>query len=204
MKILCIGRNYAEHARELSNAVPSEPVLFLKPESALLPAGTPLAYPSFTKDLHYECELVLRIGVSGRHIAEDDALSHVDGVTLGIDFTARDVQQRLKDKSLPWELAKAFDGSAAVGTMQPLGRYRDVQNLHFELKQNGRTAQRGFTGDMLFPAAKIIAHASAYFSLQAGDLLFTGTPAGVGPVQAGDQLTGLLEGTEVLQVTLAS
>jgi 2-keto-4-pentenoate hydratase/2-oxohepta-3-ene-1,7-dioic acid hydratase in catechol pathway len=203
MKIICIGRNYAEHARELNNDVPSDPVLFMKPESAIAQHGQPLAYPDFTKDMHYECELVVRIGVSGKFITEDDALSHVDAITLGIDFTARDVQSKLKEKGLPWELAKAFDGSAVVGNMQPLAFFKDLNNLRFELDKNGHTVQRGFTGDMLFPVARIIAHSSQYFSLQAGDLIFTGTPAGVGPVAPGDKLTGTLEGHKVLEMSIA-
>ena len=199
MKIICIGRNYAKHAAELKNDVPQEPVIFLKPETALLPSGAALQIPAFTQDLHYECELVARIGKEGKNIAAADALQYIDGLTLGIDFTARDVQEKLKQKSLPWELAKAFDGSAAVGHFHPIADFAALTDLRFQLLKNSETVQNGHTADMLFPVREIIAFVSRYFTLQAGDLLFTGTPEGVGPVRSGDVLRGILEGKEVLE-----
>lgn len=202
MKIICVGRNYTEHAKELNNDVPTEPVLFMKPKSALLYPDKPLFYPEFTDDLHYECELVVRIGKNGRHITERQAKYFVDAITLGIDFTARDVQKKLKDKGLPWELAKAFDGSAAVGTFQPTTPATNLQNLHFELKKNEEIVQKGHTADMIFTVSKVIAFASNYFTLNIGDLIFTGTPAGVGPVLVYDTLQGFLEDKKVLEVTV--
>ena len=203
MKIVCVGRNYALHAQELGNAVPTEPVLFLKPQTALLPAGEAAPIPAFTNDLHYECELVVRIGKEAKNVAATDAGKHIDAITLGIDFTARDLQDELKKKSLPWERAKAFDGSAAVGDFLPAGNFENQQNLNFTLTKNGEAAQQGHTGDMIFSVAELLSCVSRYFTLQPGDLLFTGTPAGVGPVTAGDTLEGLLNGTPVLSVSMA-
>ncbi len=203
MKIICIGRNYAKHAAELQNAVPDQPVIFLKPETALLPKGGTLKIPEFTNDLHYECELVVRIGRKGKNIPAADALDYIDGVTLGIDFTARDVQESLKKKSLPWELAKAFDGSAAVGDFRKTADFGDLKDTRFTLDKNGKAVQLGHTADMLFPVPEIIAFASRYFALQPGDCIFTGTPEGVGPVKSGDVLKGFLEGETVFEVQIA-
>lgn len=203
MKIICIGRNYAKHAAELKNAIPQEPVIFLKPETALLPSGEALQIPEFTHDLHYECELVARIGKKGKNIAVVDALQYIDALTLGIDFTARDVQEKLKQKSLPWELAKAFDGSAAVGDFRKLNDFPELTDVRFQLLKNGETVQNGHTADMLFPVREIIAFVSRSFTLLPGDLLFTGTPEGVGPVQSGDVLEGVLEGKAVLEVRIS-
>ncbi len=203
MKIICIGRNYARHAAELQNEVPQEPVIFLKPETALLANGQPLAIPTFTQDLHYECELVVRVGKSGKNIAAADALQYIDALTLGIDFTARDVQEKLKQKSLPWELAKAFDGSAAVGDFRKSDGFPELADVRFQLFKNGAAVQNGHTADMLFPIPEIIAFVSRYFTLLPGDLLFTGTPEGVGPVQSGDILKGVLEEKEVLKVLIS-
>jgi len=202
MKIICVGRNYAEHAKELKNDVPTEPVIFMKPKSALLLPTKPLYYPEFTDDLHYECEAVIRICKNGKFIQEKFAHKYYDAVSLGIDFTARDVQQRLKTKGLPWEIAKAFDGSAAVGTFTPLSEETNVNALPFQLKKNGETVQDGNTGDMIFTVDKIIAYISKYFTLNIGDLLFTGTPAGVGPVTVNDKLEGYLQGNKVLEVEI--
>jgi 2-keto-4-pentenoate hydratase/2-oxohepta-3-ene-1,7-dioic acid hydratase in catechol pathway len=201
MKIICIGRNYAAHAKELNNAVPTEPVIFMKGQNALLPPGKSFYYPEFTQDVHYECELVVKICRNGRHIQEKFAPKYFNEISLGIDFTARDVQQRLKDKGLPWELAKAFDGSAAIGKFIPLEE-KNIQDLSFELSLNGTIVQQGHTGQMIFPVAKIIAFVSQYCSLNTGDLIFTGTPAGVGPVQVGDQLSGSLLGRQLLNVAI--
>lgn len=199
MKILCIGRNYAEHAAELKNEVPAEPVFFLKPDTAILPPGQSFYLPDFSNDIHHEVELVLRIGKEGRHIAEEFALRYVDGITVGVDFTARDVQQRQKEKGLPWEPAKAFDHSAPVGRILPFDEFREKQPIRFRLTLNGREVQTGDSSLMLFPFPKIIAHLSRYITLRKGDLIFTGTPKGVGPVAAGDTLEAFLEQESLLR-----
>ena len=202
MKIICIGRNYAEHAKELNNEVPKEPVLFMKPKSAMLLDNKPLYYPEFTNDLHYECELVVRMSKNGKHIKEKFAHKYYDSVTLGIDFTARDIQQKQKEKGLPWELAKAFDGSAAIGTFVSVTNAMNVMDLNFELKINDETKQVGHTRDMIFNIDRIIEYASQFFTLNIGDLIFTGTPAGVGPVSVTDELVGYLEGNKVLECAI--
>lgn len=190
MKIICIGRNYAEHAKELNNAVSASPVVFLKPKSSLL-QGTTFYYPEFTKDLHYECEVVVKICKNGKHIKEKFAKNYYQQITVGIDFTARDLQQQQKEKGLPWEIAKAFDGSAVVGKFIDIPA--DVQAINFSLHKNNLLVQEGHTKDMLFTIDYIIAYVSQFFSLHTGDLIFTGTPAGVGPVSIGDQLKGAIE-----------
>jgi len=196
MKILCIGRNYGEHARELGNAPPEEPVLFLKPESAVLGIGEAFRLPDWTREVHHEVELVFHIATTCSNVSQEEAMRCVDGVTVGIDFTARDVQAELKKKGLPWEKAKAFDGSAVVGE-----RFVEVpagtDDLRFELRRNGAVVQQGTAGGMLFPVPALIAHASRFITLHPGDLLFTGTPAGVGPVAAGDHLEGFLNGARM-------
>ncbi|MCC6185959.1 MAG: fumarylacetoacetate hydrolase family protein [Chitinophagaceae bacterium] len=198
MKIICIGRNYSEHAKELNNAVPTEPIIFLKPKTALLADGKPLYYPEYTNDLQYECELVVRMCKNGKYIQEKFAHTYYNAMTLGIDFTARDIQQKQKEKGLPWEIAKAFDHSAAVGSFLPITKETKIQNLNFDLKINGETKQVGNTSDMLFSIDKIIAYTSQFFTLNIGDLIFTGTPSGVGSLSVTDQLTGTLEGQEIL------
>jgi 2-keto-4-pentenoate hydratase/2-oxohepta-3-ene-1,7-dioic acid hydratase in catechol pathway len=190
MKIICIGRNYAEHAKELNNAVSASPVVFLKPKSSLL-QGTTFYYPEFTKDLHYECEVVVKICKNGKHIKEKFAKNYYQQITVGIDFTARDLQQQQKEKGLPWEIAKAFDGSAVVGKFIDIPA--DVQAINFSLHKNNLLVQEGHTKDMLFTIDHIIAYVSQFFSLHTGDLIFTGTPAGVGPVAIGDHLKGAIE-----------
>jgi 2-keto-4-pentenoate hydratase/2-oxohepta-3-ene-1,7-dioic acid hydratase in catechol pathway len=190
MKIICIGRNYAEHAKELNNEVSASPVVFLKPKSSLL-QGTTFYYPEFTKDLHYECEVVVKICKNGKHIKEKFAKNYYQQITVGIDFTARDLQQQQKEKGLPWEIAKAFDGSAVVGKFIDIPA--DVQAINFSLHKNNLLVQEGHTKDMLFTIDHIIAYVSQFFSLHTGDLIFTGTPAGVGPVVIGDQLKGAIE-----------
>jgi acylpyruvate hydrolase len=193
MKIICIGRNYAEHARELNNTVPTEPVFFLKPDSALLIRNRPFFYPEFTQDLHYECELVLRIHKLGRHISEKFANTYYDSIGLGIDFTARDLQQRAKDKGLPWEKAKAFDHSAPISIFIPKSEFNDLNNISFHLLKNGQTVQTGNSGDMIFSFDAIVSYISRFITLRTGDYIFTGTPAGVGPVSIGDRLEGFIE-----------
>jgi len=191
MKIICIGRNYAEHAKELNNPVPGKPVVFMKPPSALLVNNKPLYYPEFTKDLHYELEVVLRVAKNGRHVQPAFAGAYYQEVSLGIDFTARDLQQECKEKGQPWEIAKGFDGSAALGKFISIDEL-DRHSIEFELKKNGQAVQHGNTREMIFSFEDIIVYVSQFFKLQLGDLIFTGTPAGVGPVQIGDKLEGFI------------
>ncbi|MBS1781139.1 MAG: fumarylacetoacetate hydrolase family protein [Bacteroidetes bacterium] len=202
MKIICIGRNYAEHAKELNNDVPTEPVIFIKPRTALLFPEKPLYYPEFTDDLQYECELVYKICKNGKYIKEKFAHKYYNAVTVGIDFTARDLQQKLKSKGLPWELAKAFDGSAAVGEFMPVSADMDLDNINFSLNRNGETVQRGNSHDMIFTIDQIIEYVSMYFTLNIGDLIFTGTPAGVGPVNVYDELEGYIGDQKLLFVDI--
>lgn len=192
MKIICIGRNYADHAKELNNDVPTSPVLFLKPETAILLKKQPFFIPDFTKDVHHEIEVVVKINKLGKHIEAKFAHKYYNEITVGIDFTARDVQSELKKAGLPWERAKAFDGSAMVGKFVEKSKFKDIQNIDFKLIKNTQTVQEGNTKNMLFTIDKIIEEASKYFTLKIGDLIFTGTPAGVGPVKANDQLEGFL------------
>lgn len=202
MKIFCVGRNYAEHAKELNNEIPSSPVIFMKPHTALLSDGKDFYYPNFTKDLHYECEIVLRICKNGKAISEKFASSYYDAVSLGIDFTARDLQQHQKEKGLPWEIAKAFDHSAVLGTWKPISNDDKTKPFLFTLLKNNEVVQTGNTEDLIYSFEKIIAYVSGFFSLNMGDLIYTGTPQGVGPVKIGDQLTGALFGEEVLNFSI--
>lgn len=195
MKIICIGRNYGLHARELGNEIPESPVIFCKPDTALLKNNEAFYIPSFSKDMHYETELVVRIDKAGKSIESEFASRYYSSISLGIDFTARDLQTELKSKGLPWELAKAFDNSAVCGEFIPLEK--DIQDIHFSLELNGTIVQTGHTADMLFKVNDIIAFVSKYFTLKTGDLIYTGTPAGVGPVHIGDRLRGSLEGKEL-------
>lgn len=190
MKIFCVGRNYIDHAKELGNAVPEEPVIFMKPKSALLQPHAPFYYPEFSNELHYELELVLRISKNGKYIPEKQALKYIDAISVGIDFTARDVQAELKKKGLPWEKAKAWDNSAVIGNWYPLPQDLGKEELLFSMKKNSEVVQSGNSKDMIFSFAHIIAHVSQYFSLNIGDLIYTGTPAGVGEVVVGDVLEG--------------
>ena len=197
MKIICVGRNYAEHARELQNAIPDAPILFMKPATALLINDKPFYYPDFSKDIHYELEVVLKINANGRHIDPAFAHKYYHEIGLGIDFTARDLQQRCKEKGHPWEIAKAFDHSAVLGNFISLPEnYRE--GIQFSLLKNGEEVQNGNTKDMLFPFDDLIVYISRFFKLQMGDLIYTGTPAGVGPVAIGDVLEGYLEGQKLL------
>jgi 2-keto-4-pentenoate hydratase/2-oxohepta-3-ene-1,7-dioic acid hydratase in catechol pathway len=199
MKIICIGRNYAEHAKELGNEVPSEPVVFMKPKSALLQAHTPFYYPEFTNELHYECELVLRVCKNGKYIQERHASNYYNGITVGIDFTARDLQDEAKQKGLPWEKSKAFDNSAAVGKFVDITPDFNKKNVNFSFLKNGEEVQKGNSGQMIFGFDAIVSHISNYFSLNIGDIIFTGTPAGVGECVVGDELEALLEGNSMLK-----
>ena len=193
MKIFCIGRNYTEHAKELGNAVPDEPVIFMKPKSALLLNNTPFYYPAFSNELHYECELVLHISKNGKFIQERFAHNYYDKITVGIDFTARDIQDKLKAKGLPWEKAKAFDNSAAVGTFVDINPDMDMKDINFSFYKNKQLVQSGNSSKMIFSFDKIIANISEYFTLNIGDLVFTGTPAGVGECMVGDDVEAYLE-----------
>ncbi|MDD4191642.1 MAG: fumarylacetoacetate hydrolase family protein [Mangrovibacterium sp.] len=198
MKIICVGRNYGAHIRELNSEVPEEPVIFMKPDSALLRNNDPFYIPDFSNDLHYECELVIRIKRLGSHIEPRFANRYYDEIGLGIDFTARDLQNKLKDKGLPWEKCKAFDRSAVISAnFVSKTNLPDVHSIKFELRKNGVTVQQGDSARMLFPVDELISHVSRYFTLKIGDLLFTGTPAGVGPVAIGDRLAGFLEGIKM-------
>jgi len=199
MKILCIGRNYSEHAKELKNEIPTEPVVFMKPATAVTRTGKVFFYPEFTKNLHYEGELVLKISRNGKKIDEKFAKKYFEEITVGIDFTARDLQNKCKDKGLPWEIAKAFDGSAVVGNFVPIKELENAANINFSLLKNGEEVQNGFSKDMLFSFEKIVSYISNYFTLLKGDLIFTGTPAGVGEVKIDDVFEGLLEGKKVME-----
>ncbi|MDP4710274.1 MAG: fumarylacetoacetate hydrolase family protein [Saprospiraceae bacterium] len=191
MKIICIGRNYAEHAKELHNAIPEDPIVFLKPPSALLINNKPLYYPDFTQDIHYELEVVLKVCKNGRYVQPEFASEYYQQVGLGIDFTARDLQAKCKKNGHPWEIAKGFDGSAALSPFVGLDKV-DPTGIQFRLQKNGSLVQDGNTRDMIFSFEDIIVYVSKFFKLQMGDLIFTGTPAGVGPVAIGDTLEGAL------------
>jgi len=201
MKLICIGRNYADHAKELKNEVPTEPVIFMKPDTALLPKRNPFFLPDFSDEVHHELELVVRINKIGKSIEEKFAHRYYDQVTVGIDFTARDIQAKCKEKGLPWEKAKAFDHSAPLGEWVDLGG-RDIQNLNLELKKNGETVQQSNTNYMLFSVDRLIAEVSKYFTLKIGDLLFTGTPAGVSKVERNDRLEAYLDGERLLALNV--
>ncbi|GAB3698710.1 fumarylacetoacetate hydrolase family protein [Spirosoma flavus] len=200
MKIICVGRNYVEHIKELNNETPDDPVIFLKPETAIPLKNEPFFYPEFSKDVHFEVEILVKINRVGKNIDEKFAHKYYDEIGIGIDFTARDVQSKLKAKGLPWELAKGFNGSAPISQFVPKTDFPDLQNLNFQLDLNGDTRQRGNTSLMLYKIDYLISFVSRYFMLQQGDILFTGTPHGVGPVQVGDKLTASIEGRKMLEV----
>ena len=202
MKIFCVGRNYADHARELTNEIPAEPVIFLKPKSALLTANSPFYYPEFTNELHYEAELVIRISKNGKHISEHHAGQYFNAVTVGIDFTARDVQNELKEKRLPWEKAKAWDCSAVVGNWIDLKNPVIAKSMNFSLTLNNQYVQKGNSKYMLYSFNRILSDISKYFALNIGDLVFTGTPAGVGECVVGDILCGYFENEKVFELDI--
>lgn len=192
MKIICIGRNYADHAKELNNDLPTEPIFFLKPDTALLKDNDPFYLPDFTNDLHYECEIVVKINKVGKNIQEKFANKYYDQISLGIDFTARDLQTKCKEKGLPWEIAKAFEHSAPISNSWIDISNRDINNIQFHLDLNDKTVQNGTTADWIFKIDSIIAYVSKFMTLKTGDLIFTGTPAGVGQVKIGDRLKGFI------------
>ena len=202
MKIFCVGRNYADHAKELGNAVPEEPVIFMKPKSALLQSHAPFYYPEFSNELHYEVELVLHICKNGKYIPERQASKYYNKLSVGIDFTARDIQAELKKKGLPWEKAKAWDNSAVVGKWIDVTPDLLKKSLNFSLLNNDAIVQNGHSKDMIFSFDHIVSHISNYFSLNIGDLVFTGTPAGVGECVVGDKLEGYLEKEKMFEVEI--
>ncbi|MBG0782242.1 MAG: fumarylacetoacetate hydrolase family protein [Bacteroidales bacterium] len=198
MKIICIGRNYVAHAKELNNPIPEKPVFFMKPDTALLPPHNPFFYPDFSNDVHYEAELVLKINKNGRHIAEKFAHKYYNELSVGIDFTARDLQADCKKKGLPWEIAKAFDFSAPVGNFKSINTFENTSNIPFGLKINGDLRQQGNSSNMIFSFDRIIAYVSQFVTLRSGDLIFTGTPEGVGPAQREDYFELFLADEKVL------
>ena len=201
MKIICIGRNYAEHAQELGNEVPESPVIFMKPDTAVLKKGSDFYIPEFSDDVHYELEVVLKISKGGKYIQDENADKYYDEIGLGIDFTARDLQSKLKEKGLPWELAKGFDGSAVLSEFYKKENF-NMKNLNFSLRKNKEEVQNGNTSMMIFSPEKIIAFVSQYFTLRVGDLIFTGTPKGVGKVSENDMLQAFLEDEKVLDLRI--
>lgn len=202
MKLICIGRNYAAHIDELNNERPSEPVVFIKPDSSILPKEQDFYIPEFSNDVHYEVEVLVKIKKVGKHIAEQFAHKYYDEVSLGIDFTARDLQSSLKAKGLPWEKAKGFDGAAVVGKWIPKEKYENLDRLGFSLLKNGEIVQNGDTSLMLWKINELISYVSTYFTLKKGDILFTGTPAGVGKVVANDYLQGRIEDEQIFAINV--
>ena len=202
MKILCIGRNYAKHAQELGNTLPTEPLFFLKPETVIQPKGHPFFIPHFSNDIHYEVELVVKINKTGKHIEEKFAHKYYSEIGLGIDFTARDIQEECKAKGLPWEKAKGFDGSAQISSTFIEKSDLELDNITFSLNKNGKQVQLGNSSEMIFKFDKIIAYLSKFYSLKIGDLIFTGTPEGVGKVEKGDLLNGFIGEQEMFKVLI--
>lgn len=200
MKIICIGRNYADHAKEMNSAVPEVPMFFMKADVSLLRPGTPFFYPSFSNDIHYECEVVVKIDRVGKNIGERFAHKYYSEIGLGIDFTARDLQAQCKKKGHPWEIAKSFEGSAAIcKNFIPVEEF-DLENLEFSMTQNGEEVQKGSTSDMIFTIHQLISYVSKFMTLKKGDLIYTGTPAGVGPIAIGDELKGFIGDKEMFRV----
>ncbi len=193
MKIFAIGRNYSDHAKELNSEVPKEPIFFMKPETAVIKNNKPFYIPDFSNEIHYETEIIVKICRNGKSIPEEFAGRYYDEIGIGIDFTARDIQRECIKKGLPWEIAKGFDGSAVLGKLVDKNKYADVQNIGFSLDINGTTVQKGNTCDMIFKIDRLISHISRFISLKMGDILFTGTPVGVGPVKIGDHLQAKIE-----------
>jgi len=200
MKIICIGRNYADHISELNNERPSEPVIFMKPDTAVLAKQFPFVIPEFSNDVHHEVEVLVKINKVGKYIDAKFAHKYYDEIGLGIDFTARDLQNKLKEKGLPWEKAKAFDNSAIIGDFLPKKDFSSLENLNFELTKNDEVVQKGNTSLMLWKIDEIIAYVSQYFTLKTGDIIFTGTPKGVAAVKEGDELVGFLEGKQMFKI----
>ena len=202
MKLICIGRNYTKHIEELENEKPADPVVFLKPDTAILLKKQPFFLPDFSEDVHHEVEILVKINKVGKHIDKKFAKNYYDEIGLGIDFTARDLQSKLKEKGLPWEKAKAFDGSAVIGKWMPKSKFENVDNINFRLKKNNDVVQDGNTELMLWKIDELIEYVSKYFTLKIGDIIFTGTPAGVGKVVANDKLKGFIENEELFSITV--
>jgi 2-keto-4-pentenoate hydratase/2-oxohepta-3-ene-1,7-dioic acid hydratase in catechol pathway len=202
MKLICIGRNYAKHIEELENERPESPVVFIKPDSAVLLKKQPFFIPEFSNDVHHEVELLVKIKKIGKYIDRKFAHKYYDEIGLGIDFTARDLQSQLKAKGLPWEKAKSFDGAAVIGEWLPKTEFEDVNNINFTLEKNGETVQEGNTSHMLWKIDELIEYVSKYFTLKIGDIIFTGTPAGVSAVKTNDQLTGFIEGQQLFSIKI--
>lgn len=202
MKIICIGRNYVDHIEELANEKPKDPVVFIKPDSAVLPKEQDFYIPEFSNEIHYEVEVLIKIKKVGKHINEKFAHTYYDEIGLGLDFTARDLQSKLKEKGLPWEKAKGFDGSAVIGKWVDKKLFNDINNLNFSLTRNGNIVQQGNTGLMLWGIDSLISYVSKFFMLKKGDIIFTGTPAGVGKISPNDYLSGTLEGEEMFTIKI--
>lgn len=202
MKIICIGRNYAEHAKEMNSSLPTKPIFFLKPDTALFKDNNPFYIPDFTSEMHYECELVVRINKVGKNIQEKFAQKYYDEIGLGLDFTARDLQQNCKEKGLPWEIAKGFDNSALISNKFIKIDYDKINDLNFKLELNGQTVQEGNPNQMIFTIDQIIAYISQFITLKTGDLIFTGTPSGVGSISIGDELKGFIKGEEFFNLEI--
>lgn len=202
MKLICIGRNYAKHIEELDNEKPDHPVVFLKPDSAILLKQHPFVIPEFSNDVHYEVEVLVKIKKLGKYIDKKFAPTYYDEIGLGIDFTARDLQSKLKEKGLPWEKAKAFDGAAVIGNWIPKENFNSVDAIPFTLEKNGEVVQAGNTAHMLWKIDELISYVSQYFTLKIGDVIFTGTPAGVGPVAVHDKLKGFIEDKELFSINV--
>lgn len=202
MKIICIGRNYVDHIEELKNERPSEPVVFLKPDTAILPKKTPFTIPEFSNEIHHELEIIVKINKVGKYISRKFAHKYYDEIGLGIDFTARDIQNKLKEKGLPWEKAKAFDGSAIIGDFIPKNALNSIENIKFELTNNHKTVQEGNTNLMIWSIDEIIEYVSQYFTLKKGDIIFTGTPKGVAKVSPNDILEGFLENKQLIRLQI--
>ena len=202
MKIICIGRNYRDHIRELNSPLPAEPVFFLKPDTSLLTRNRPFYLPDFSNEIHYEIELVIRISRLGKNIQNKFAGTYYDAVSAGLDFTARDIQDRCKKQGLPWLISKGFDQAAPIGKFLPRSDFKDMKNIHFHLELNGNTVQQGSSTDMIFSFEDIISYVSKYMTLRTGDLIYTGTPSGVGPVKIGDRLDAYIEEKKLLSCTV--
>ena len=202
MKIICIGHNYVQHIKELNADFPEEPVVFFKPDTAVLPTKTPFYIPEFSNEIHYEVEVLVKISKHGKHIDPQFAHRYYEEIGLGIDFTARDLQRKFAEKGLPWEKCKAFDGSAVIGDFLPKSQFESINDLSFRLEKNGAIVQQSSTSDMLFKIDEIIAHLSTYFTLKQGDIIFTGTPSGVGKIEVNDRLEGFLENKPMFSVNI--
>ena len=202
MKIICIGRNYVDHVKELNSNLPTEPVFFLKPDTCIINRNQPFFYPEFSKEIHYETELVVRINKVGKHIQQKFANTYYDELTVGIDFTARDIQRQCQQKGLPWEISKGFDGAAPIGKFVKKDCFDSIQNINLKLNINNQTIQQGNTKDMIFSVDTIISYVSKFITLKMGDIIFTGTPSGVGPVKIGDRLEAFLNDQSLLKVDI--